>query len=219
PADARDGHAGANHPGMLHPHRARHPPLPGHQAPGRRTESPSRNHSPRKRSRQDLPGYRQRSLCESPGYPAAHQVARAVRVARRNRRCLQGHGHGHLRDRHQGDVSMPHFFENINFRFDMYGHLSAAVWLLVALALSFDFLNGLHDAANSVATVVSTRVLSPQMAIVWAAFFNFVSFIFFSHAVASTINKDIINPEIVSMAVIFAALMGAIVWNVLTWLL
>ena len=90
---------------------------------------------------------------------------------------------------------------------------------LIAVALLFDFLNGLHDAANSIATVVSTRVLSPQMAVLWAAFFNFIAFLFFSHAVASTIGKGIIDPAIVTPAVIFGALMGAIIWNVLTWIL
>ena len=90
---------------------------------------------------------------------------------------------------------------------------------LIGIALAFDFLNGLHDAANSIATVVSTRVLSPQLAVVWAAFFNFIAFLFFSHAVANTIGKGIIDPEIVTPAVIFGALMGAIIWNILTWLL
>jgi PiT family inorganic phosphate transporter len=90
---------------------------------------------------------------------------------------------------------------------------------LIGVALLFDFLNGLHDAANSIATVVSTRVLSPQMAVVWAAFFNFISFLFFSHAVANTIGKGIIHPDIITPALIFAALMGAIIWNVLTWIL
>ena len=90
---------------------------------------------------------------------------------------------------------------------------------LIGVALLFDFLNGLHDAANSIATVVSTRVLSPQVAVVWAAFFNFISFIFFSHAVANTIGKGIIDPSIVTTSVIFAALMGAIIWNIITWIL
>ena len=90
---------------------------------------------------------------------------------------------------------------------------------LIGVALLFDFLNGLHDAANSIATVVSTRVLSPQMAVIWAAFFNFIAFLFFSHAVANTIGKGTIDPAIVTPAVIFASLMGAIIWNVLTWLL
>src|SRR5690348_4449139 len=90
---------------------------------------------------------------------------------------------------------------------------------LIAVALAFDFLNGLHDAANSIATVVSTRVLSPQVAVAWAAFFNFISFLFFSHAVANTIGKGIIDPSIVTTSVIFAALMGAIIWNIITWVL
>ena len=90
---------------------------------------------------------------------------------------------------------------------------------LIAIALAFDFINGLHDAANSIATVVSTRVLSPQMAVAWAAFFNFVAFLFIGLHVAETIGKGIIDPAIVDPAVIFGALAGAILWNVLTWYL
>src|SRR5437868_15411727 len=90
---------------------------------------------------------------------------------------------------------------------------------LVVVALIFDFLNGLHDAANSIATVVSTRVLSPQMAVAWAAFFNFVAFLFIGLHVAETIGKGIIDPGIVDAAVIFGALSGAILWIVLTWYL
>jgi PiT family inorganic phosphate transporter len=88
---------------------------------------------------------------------------------------------------------------------------------LIGLALLFDFLNGLHDAANSIATVVSTRVLSPQIAVFWAAFFNFIAFLVFSHAVAYTIGKGTISPDIVDAQVIFGALMGAITWNLITW--
>jgi PiT family inorganic phosphate transporter len=88
---------------------------------------------------------------------------------------------------------------------------------LVAVALIFDFLNGLHDAANSIATVVSTRVLSPNVAVVWAAFFNFVAFLFFGLHVAQTVGTGIISSDIVDGQVIFGALMGAIVWNLLTW--
>ena len=88
---------------------------------------------------------------------------------------------------------------------------------LICVALAFDFLNGLHDAANSIATVVSTRVLSPQLAVLWAAFFNFVSFLFFGLAVAATIGKGIIDPSIVAgtqgLEIIFGALMGRDVWN------
>jgi len=89
---------------------------------------------------------------------------------------------------------------------------------LIAVALAFDFLNGLHDAANSIATVVSTRVLRPHHAVIWAAFFNFVAFLFFGLHVAETVGKGIINPEIVDAAVVFGALMGAILWNIITWI-
>src|SRR5438270_3370869 len=88
---------------------------------------------------------------------------------------------------------------------------------LVVVALAFDFLNGLHDAANSIATIVSTRVLRPQYAVFWAAFFNFVAFLVFGLNVAQTIGTGIIDPSIVDAQVIFGALMGAIVWNLITW--
>jgi len=89
---------------------------------------------------------------------------------------------------------------------------------LIAVALIFDFLNGLHDAANSIATIVSTRVLSPRYAVGWAAFFNFIAFTVFGLHVAATIGTGIISPTVIDDAVIFGALMGAIVWNVVTWL-
>src|SRR5438874_2078909 len=88
---------------------------------------------------------------------------------------------------------------------------------LVALALAFDFLNGFHDAANSIATVVSTRVLSPRQAIVWAAFFNFVAFLLFKLNVASTVGKGIIDPAIVDRNVIAATLIAACIWDLITW--
>src|ERR671925_2035826 len=88
---------------------------------------------------------------------------------------------------------------------------------LVAVALLFDFLNGLHDAANSIATIVSTRVLRPQYAVFWAAFFNFIAFLFFGLHVAQTVGTGIVAAEVVDAAVIFGALMGAICWNLLTW--
>jgi inorganic phosphate transporter, PiT family len=94
--------------------------------------------------------------------------------------------------------------------------LSALVGLIL-VALAFDFLNGLHDAANSIATVVSTRVLRPHYAVIWAAFFNFVAFLFFGLHVAQTVGTGIVTAEVVDAAVIFGALMGAIVWNLLTW--
>ncbi|MBW0366364.1 inorganic phosphate transporter [Ensifer adhaerens] len=89
---------------------------------------------------------------------------------------------------------------------------------LIGIALFFDFLNGLHDAANSIATIVSTRVLRPQYAVMWAAFFNFIAFLFFGLHVAETLGKGIIDPGIVTPLVIFSALIGAIVWNIVTWL-
>jgi PiT family inorganic phosphate transporter len=90
---------------------------------------------------------------------------------------------------------------------------------LIAVALLFDFLNGLHDAANSIATIVSTRVLRPQYAVAWAAFFNFIAFAVFGLHVAQTIGTGIIHPEVIDAQVIFAALIGAIVWNLVTWAL
>jgi PiT family inorganic phosphate transporter len=89
---------------------------------------------------------------------------------------------------------------------------------LIAIALIFDFLNGLHDAANSIATIVSTRVLAPRYAVAWAAFFNFIAFAVFGLHVAATIGTGIISPAIINDQVIFGALMGAIVWNIVTWL-
>src|ERR1700752_3255892 len=88
---------------------------------------------------------------------------------------------------------------------------------LIVVALAFDFLNGLHDAANSIATIVSTRVLRPQTAVAWAAFFNFVAFLIFGSHVAQTIGTGIIAVDIVDPRVVFGALMGAIVWNLITW--
>jgi len=88
---------------------------------------------------------------------------------------------------------------------------------LIGIALLFDLLNGLHDAANSIATVVSTRVLSPQVAVFWAAFFNFIAFLVFGQHVAATVGKGIISADIVDAQVIFCALMGAITWNLVTW--
>src|SRR5438270_12192827 len=88
---------------------------------------------------------------------------------------------------------------------------------LIAVALSFDFINGFHDAANSIATVVSTRVLSPAQAVVWAAFFNFVAAFTFGTAVAKRMGKGMIDISQVTFAVIFGGLVGAIVWDLITW--
>src|SRR5215211_4482341 len=88
---------------------------------------------------------------------------------------------------------------------------------LIAIALLFDFLNGVHDAANSIATIVSTRVLRPLYAVVWAAFFNFIAFLVFGLHVAQTTGTGIVAGAVVDAPVVFGALMGAIVWNLLTW--
>ena len=96
----------------------------------------------------------------------------------------------------------------------------AALWvvmLLVALALAFDFMNGFHDAANSIATVVSTGVLKPTQAVVFAAFFNFVAIFIFHLSVAATVGKGIVQPGVVDTHVVFGALVGAISWNIITW--
>jgi PiT family inorganic phosphate transporter len=92
------------------------------------------------------------------------------------------------------------------------------LWLLVAVALAFDFLNGLHDAANSIATIVSTRVLRPRFAVAWAATFNFIAFLFFGLHVAKTIGAGIVDVAVVTDRLIFGALTGAIAWNIITWL-
>ena len=88
---------------------------------------------------------------------------------------------------------------------------------LIIVALAFDFLNGLHDAANSIATIVSTRVLRPRYAVIWAAFFNFIAFLFFGLHVAQTVGTGIVAADVVDARVIFGALMGAIAWNLITW--
>src|SRR4051795_1572014 len=88
---------------------------------------------------------------------------------------------------------------------------------LIATALIFDFLNGLHDSANSIATVVATRVLRPLTAVLWASFFNFIAFTVFGLHVAATMGSGVVHPDIVDPQVVFGALTGAIVWNLLTW--
>lgn len=98
--------------------------------------------------------------------------------------------------------------------------VQVSIWVvgtLVFVALLFDFMNGFHDAANSIATIVSTRVLKPQQAVVWAAAFNFLAYFLFQLKVASTIGKGTIDPAIVDYYVVFGALIGAIIWNIITW--
>ncbi len=98
------------------------------------------------------------------------------------------------------------------------GGVELTLIFLIVVALAFDFFNGLHDAANSIATIVSTRALKPFQAVIWAAFFNFVAFFVFDHLVAKTVGAGIVAPALIDDAVIFGALSGAIAWNIITWL-
>src|SRR5215831_6775667 len=111
-----------------------------------------------------------------------------------------------------------HFFESAGQHFGTvpWTVLPLVVWFLIALALLFDFINGFHDAANSIATVVSTRVLSPRAAVVWAAFFNFIAFLIFGVAVAQSISKGV-HANVLSLPLVGAGLVGAIIWNLITW--
>jgi inorganic phosphate transporter, PiT family len=95
--------------------------------------------------------------------------------------------------------------------------MELSVILVIAVALGFDYVNGFHDAANSIATVVSTRVLSPRVAVLWAAFFNFAAFLVFGDAVASTIANDVVVQDVLSIGVVFAGLVGAIAWDLITF--
>jgi PiT family inorganic phosphate transporter len=97
--------------------------------------------------------------------------------------------------------------------------MDLALIAVIAVALAFDYVNGFHDAANSIATVVSTRVLTPRIAVLWAAFFNFVAFLFFGDKVASTIANDVVVQSVLSVGVIFAGLVGAIAWDLITFYL
>jgi len=97
--------------------------------------------------------------------------------------------------------------------------MELGVIIVIVVALGFDFVNGFHDAANSIATVVSTRVLTPRLAVAWAAFFNFVAFLVFGTHVANTIAKDVVVQDVLSIGVVFAALVGAIAWDLITFYL
>lgn len=91
------------------------------------------------------------------------------------------------------------------------------IYIVIVLAFIFDFINGFHDAANSIAIMVATKVLKPLTAVLWAAFFNFIAFLFFHLSVATTIGSGLIEPHIITPYILFAALIGAIIWNLLTW--
>ena len=96
--------------------------------------------------------------------------------------------------------------------------MTFSILFLIILAIIFDFLNGFHDSANSIATIVSTRVLKPKYAVLWAAFFNFIAFLFLGLHVANTMGKGIIDISIVDQKIIFGTLVGACIWDVITWL-
>src|SRR4026209_1286108 len=98
-----------------------------------------------------------------------------------------------------------------------FGAFTATIVMLVVVALAFDFMNGFHDAANSIATVVSMRVLKPYQAVIMAAFFNFVAVFIFHLSVAATVRKGLVDSGIVDHHVVFGALVGAIAWNLITW--
>ena len=95
--------------------------------------------------------------------------------------------------------------------------MTVYILFLILLALTFDFLNGFHDSANSIATIVSTRVLSPRYAVIWAAFFNFIAFLFLGLHVANTIGKGIVDVGVIDPHIIFATLVGACLWDIITW--
>src|SRR5580765_6013238 len=97
--------------------------------------------------------------------------------------------------------------------------MTLGVIIVILVALAFDYSNGFHDAANSIATVVSTRVLSPRWAVAWAAFFNFAAFLIFKTHVANTIAKDVVTQDVLTIGVVFSGLVGAIAWNLLTFYL
>src|ERR1043166_3869368 len=97
------------------------------------------------------------------------------------------------------------------------GAIGITLVLLVVVALAFDLINGMHDAANSISTIVSTRVRKPLHAVLWAAFFNTAAYFVFESHVADTIGKGLVSPELVDNAVVFGALAGAIAWNLITW--
>jgi PiT family inorganic phosphate transporter len=91
------------------------------------------------------------------------------------------------------------------------------VYVIILIAFVFDYVNGFHDSANSIATIVTTRVLSPRIAVLWAAFFNFIAFLFVGHEVANTIGKGVVDPSIIDRHVLLGALLGAVIWNIITW--
>src|ERR1700712_748019 len=95
--------------------------------------------------------------------------------------------------------------------------MTPLAFIVIGIALLFDFINGFHDSANSIATIVATRVLKPSQAVVWAAFFNLIAAFFLGTGVASSISKDYVDARIVTPHLVLAGLLGAVIWNLITW--
>ena len=95
--------------------------------------------------------------------------------------------------------------------------IDLGVLFVIILCFVFDFINGFHDAANSIATIVATQTLTPRQAVIWAALFNFVAFLCFELAVAHTVGNGIVNPQFLSINILACSLLGAIIWNLITW--
>src|SRR5256884_1443760 len=168
----------------------------------RRDEVLNRGEEAGRRGGRDLPGCPRPDVRDRAGRPRGHQVEGDLRQSRNDprpgRRRRQPAGVHHAQAR----------------------VMTSTVWFVLAIvlvALAFDFINGLHDAANSIATVVSTRVLSPSAAVVWAAAFNFIAVFIFGTAVAKTVGKGLVDLAVVDATVILAGLLGAIVWDLITW--
>src|SRR5262245_15823648 len=188
------------------PHRVRHPDRARGRQP-QADEQPDgvhgRDQPARERGRRHLAPGHGRPLQRTPRPARRDAVEGDLRPSRRRRGQVRGRGERHRVDR--GEESLMHW------------PLPLDVTLIVALALAFDFSNGFHDAANSIATVVSTRVLSPRLAVAWAAAFNFVAFAVFGVHVARTIAKGTVDPAVVTPAIVLASLLAALAWNLLTW--
>src|SRR6266487_4285856 len=178
--------------------RGRRPPQEGR----RRDEVLHRGEKTRGRRRRDLPRGARSHVRDRAGRPRDHQVEGDLRQprndARPGRRRRQRAGVHH----HQARLMV---------------HSAWFVLAIVLVALAFDFINGFHDAANSIATVVSTRVLTPSAAVIWAAAFNFIAVFIFGTAVAKTMGKGLVDLAVVDATVILAGLIGAIVWDLITW--
>src|SRR5689334_18777624 len=210
----RDPHHGAGRDGAGRRPREggrrdgrRGPRAPRSEGPPPAPRALHRDQPARERRRPAPAARRREALHRHRGSHPRHQVEGDLRLPRERDRPLRGRGERHRRRgaRVQLTGRRPPVPRMI------------ALVLLVGVALAFDFMNGFHDAANSIATIVSTRVLTPRMAVAWAAFFNFVAAFGFGVAVATTVGKGIVQPEVVDHGVIFAGLAAAFLWDLITW--